>query len=362
MTKEFYYEVREICDKVREDLNESPEKENVLREKLIKALNFINLFFEKRAYLNSNMAIEEARVSAGDLKTYFDKVLCIHYSTDSNISEYSLLADYLKAHKMAPENALVFIFLANGIFITMRAGGTRYKINHDEVLSVLPYEFRDIMHDPKKYFYIMTPEEKKPLFDYSRSSFYSAPKKRDMTPDEDDVHIMERLLSLDEKIRAVSMEERKNPSKFSILKHLYLMDRFLEIFIDSLTDYELSFTFSERDKDEIAKVIFSLDDDRKERVINSLPDIQEKIIREELIETKEDEFFYYVEKVFFLKDAGTGLYGHYLNESSFVSLYSKVFELLDKRAETKEIEAIMKSGNREYARASTMYKSDMVKY
>lgn len=356
----FYHVLRNTCNDLRTELSRHPEKENKLRDRLIKAWNLIFDFFGMREYKNASLAIEVIEKSAGDLKNYFDKAFYFHYLADDIDEEYSLLASHIEKQGMSPENALALIFISNGIFFCFSCDGNRYRIYQNEIFNVLPYEFSDLKLVTLKNSNIMKYDIKRPLYDYSKPSFYPAPAKRDMTPDENDSVIMKRLEDFDKKVISVSDEQCKDKSKYSLPKHYYLADKFLQILIDSLSDEELSYAFSDRKNQDIIEIIRSLDKDRKMRVIDSLPEIKKKILlakMEGIEEFVEEDYF---AKELFFKDAGMSIRGHYLNQSACFAEYGSMFDKLDKSTETKVLIKLMENANQKYARAAAWQKSDML--
>lgn len=361
MKEYFYHVLRDVCNDLREELKEHPEKEEKIKGRLIRAYDFLNNFFGMREYQNIKLAISQAEKMAGELKNYFDKALYFYFSSDEHDKKYMLLASYIVKNKMAPENAIVFIFISNGVFLNFAAARDGYRMYQQDIFYVLPYELDDIKIVPDRYKGTMKQDEKRPLYDYSKPSFYQAPVKRDMTPDEKDVHIMERLKSFDREVAAVSSEEWKDASKMDMAKHRYLADRFFEIIIDSLTDEEIARSLANRNNQFILSLLGSLDDTRKDRVLNSFPEIMRKILLQKMKKSKKpDEDDYLAKKIFF-RTAGQCVWGNFLDQGECFRAYGMVFIELDKRTPTEELIRMMNEANEKYARAATRMKSDMVR-
>lgn len=356
----FYSVLRDTCNDLREDLHRQPEKEKKLRDRLTKAYQIIVDFYDMRNLNNIKLAIEMTEKCAGELKGYFDKALYFHYSARNEDEEYSHLAHHVKSNRMTPENAMVLIFLSNGIFFDFIDDANRYRIYENEIFDVLPYEFFDLKLVAKDNLKIMKYDKKRKLYDYSKPSFYQAPAIRDVTPDENDVDIMKRLQDFDEMLISVSKEECEDKSKYSFAKHYALADQLLEILIDAFSDEELTLAFSERKTQEIIEIIRSLDSDRKKRIMNSLPEIKKNIVTSEMKGHEEYDESDYIAKVIFFKTAGTCIWGYHLNQNSCFSMYGRVFENFDKGTDTKKLENDMERANQSYAQAVSWRNSYMV--
>lgn len=156
-------------------------------------------------------------------------------------------------------------------------------------------------------------------------------------------------------------EEWKDASKMDMAKHRYLADRFFEIIIDSLTDEEIARSLANRNNQFILSLLGSLDDTRKDRVLNSFPEIMRKILLQKMKKSKKpDEDDYLAKKIFF-RTAGQCVWGNYLDQGECFRAYGMVFIELDKRTPTEELIRMMNEANEKYARAATRMKSDMVR-